>query len=64
MSQKQPRQKYWDKVREAFRRKHGRDMEFADVARMWGGGPVGQSQDSGQRNPCSRSSDDGIIDQS
>jgi hypothetical protein len=54
---------FWTKLREAFKRKFGREMEFDDVCKLWGGGPMGQSQDTGRRDPQSLSADDGIKDQ-
>lgn len=54
--------KFWDAVAARFRGKYKREMRFEDVCRMWGGGALGMSQDSGGRNEMSRSSDDGIYD--
>jgi hypothetical protein len=52
---------YWDKKRSQFKAKHGRDMEFSDMARMWGGGPMGQSQNSGHGQSSGHHADDGIL---
>jgi len=46
---------------EALRRELGREPDYEDVIRFWGGRMVGESQDTGRRNPQSRSVDDGIL---
>jgi len=44
-----------------FKKKHGRERTWEDAVQAFGGRLTGQSQDTGRRNPQSRSSDDGIV---